>query len=241
MILFALIAIVGVITWLLSQEGIWGAASTLVCVVLSGLVAMNFYEPVAMYLTFFVPAIADYADFGALVVLFGGGVIGLRELTEYLAPLDIRVPDLLDTIGKWGFAAATGYVTTGILLTALHTAPLPRQFLDFRPEAPTFFGIAPDRQWLAFTQYVSEKSLANNSNFDPATRLFQPNIFDGHIRKVGDSPNTVWASFPIRYAMRRSMIERGEFAGGSAGPKPPAPPAPAGAATKGATATPGGF
>ena len=223
MILFALIAIVGIITWLLSQEGIWGAASTLVCVVVSGLVAMNFFEPAAMYLSFFVPAAGEYADFVCLLGLFAGGTIGLRELTEYLAPTDIRVPDLMDTIGKWAFAAITGYVTMAILLTALHTAPLPREIFDFRSESPVFFGFSPDRQWLGFTQYVSEKSLPNRVVYDQVSRKYEPNIFDGHTKKVGDSPNLVWSSFPIRYAMRRSLIEKGQYAGGAATAAPPTP------------------
>jgi hypothetical protein len=241
MILFCLIAIIGVIAWLLSTEGVWGAASTLLCVIVSGLIAMNFFEPAAMYLTHFVPAAAAYADFVCLVGLFAGLVIGLRELTEYLAPVDIRVPDLLDTIGKWGFAAVTGYVTMAFLLTALHTAPLPREIFDFRPETPVFFGIAPDRHWLGFTQYVSEHSLQREiTSMDPATGkpYSGPNIFDGMVRKIGDAENTVWSSFPIRYAMRRSQIEKGEFVGGVAGAsKTPPVPQPSG----GGAPTPGGF
>jgi hypothetical protein len=240
LILIALLAIVGVVTWLLSTEGIWGAASTLLCVVVSGLFAMNFFEPAAMYLTHFVPAAAEYADFVSLVGIFAVLVTALRELTEYLAPVDIRVPDLLDAVGKWGFAAVTGYVTMAFLLTALHTAPLPREIFDFRPETPVFFGIAPDRQWLGFTQYVSEHSLQIKVRFtDPSTgKPYEgPNIFDGMVKKIGDAPNNVWSSFPIRYAMRRSQIERGEFvAGGGPAAKPPPPvpqPASGGGPAKG--------
>ncbi len=221
------LAVVGLVAWLLSQEGIFVAASTFLIVVVSGLVAMNFFEPATLYLQLLGPMVAEYADIIALVGIFAALVIGLRELTEYLAPVDIRVPDLMDTVGKWGFGAATGYVTMAFLLTALHTAPLPREFFDFRPETPTFFGIAPDRQWLAFTQYVSEHSLQNRVRFtDTSTGqpYDGPNIFDGLVRKVADSPNTVWSSFPIRYATRRTMIARGEGVGG--GPKPPPPPPP---------------
>lgn len=239
LILISLIAILAVITYLLSIEGIWTAASTLLCVVISGLIAMNFFEPAALYLTFFVPAIAPYADFVSLVGIFGLLVFGLRELTEYLCPLDIRVPDLLDTIGKWGFAAATGYVTMAFLLTALHTAPLPREMFDFRPEAPVFFGLYPDRQWLGFTQYVSEKSLSNSIVTVPGMPGTQPNIFDGQVRKIGQSPNLIWSSFPIRYAMRRDMIARGQsVAGGGSAAPPPAPPP---AAPRGGAPAAGGF
>ena len=45
-------------------------------------------------------------------------------------------------------------------MTALHVAPLPREFMGFRPERKNLFDFAaPDRQWLALTQYVSETSL----------------------------------------------------------------------------------
>jgi len=133
------------------------------------------------------------------------------------------------------------------LLTALHTAPLPREFLGFRPEEGAFFGIAPDRQWLAFTQFVSERALQRSIvRRDPATKMVmtsgpsgrplrQPNVFDGMIRDVGDPqsphPNRVWASFPIRYAQRRAEIEKGNVVAGAvmnAAPPPVAPSAPSG-------------
>jgi hypothetical protein len=233
-ILFALVAVIGIVTWLVSQEGIWGAASILVCVVLSGLFAMNFFEPLTLVLTRFLPGLANYADFAALVGLFAGSMLALRAASEYLVATDIRVPDLLDTIGKWGFAAISGYVTMAFLLTALHTAPLPREFLGFRPEERIFFGIAPDRQWLGFTQYVSEKSLR---------RLGQPNVFDGMVRQVGDPqaphPNRVWASFPIRYAARRGQIEQGAVVAAAVMNATP-PPVPASGGSRG-PAPAGGF
>jgi hypothetical protein len=254
-ILIAIVAVIAIVTWLLSTEGVWGAASTLMCVVLSGLVAMNFFEPAAMYLIHFVPKISDYADFVCLVGLFGLATFGLRELTAYLTPVDIRVPDVLDNIGKWLVSAATGYVTAAILLTAVHTAPLPRDFFDFHPEQPMFFGMYPDRQWLGFVQFVSEHSLSRTvSATDPVTNqpvvdaltqqpLFLPHTFDGGYRKVGDPqaphPNVIWSSFPIRYAMRRSQIEKG--AGGEAAPTQPLPAVPVAPSTGGAPPSAGGF
>jgi hypothetical protein len=254
-ILFGLVAVIGIVTWLVAQEGVWGAASILLSVVLSGLIAMNFFEPLAAVMSNIVPRLGNYADFVCLVGLFAGSVAALRAAGEYLAPVDIRVPDMLDTIGKWGFAAVTGYLTMAFLLTALHTAPLPREFLGFRPEEGAFFGLAPDRQWLAFTQYVSERSLQRSViRRDPISRmpmtnaasgrqLRQPNVFDGMIRDVGDPqaphPNRVWASFPIRYAHRRSEIEKGNVVAGAvmnAAPRPVAPQGPTGGPS-----SPGGF
>ncbi len=70
---------------------------------------------------------------------------------------------------------ATGYVVAAIILTSLHTAPLSREFMGFKPERSNLFdALAPDRQWLGFTQYVSEHVMRSGSNgpiFDGAYSL----------------------------------------------------------------------
>ena len=112
-----------------------------------------------------------------------------------------------------------------IVLTALHTAPLPREFIGFKPERKNLFGmVAPDRQWLGFTQFVSEGVLGRGFpiGFDAPTADFidDPNNKDR---------NTVWPSFPIRYAHRRQLFATGGFGMPMGAAQPaaaPAPPAP---------------
>ncbi|HEY0984851.1 MULTISPECIES: CvpA family protein [unclassified Schlesneria] len=218
----ALLVVVGVVTWLVSSEGIWGAAQTFLCTLLAGLVAMNFFEPLANAIRGIVGD--DYADVVALLGLFTALVFALRMGTEHLAPSYIQVIPILDTVGKWGFGAITGYLTVAIFLTALHTAPLPREFLGFKPERDNFFGNAPDRQWLGFVQYVSEKPLARAIFKDKIGNqdIVVVHAFDGRYEKIGDParpyPNRIWSSFPIRYAQRRERI--GNHLAGST----PAPP-----------------
>jgi hypothetical protein len=118
----------------------------------------------------------------------------------------MQVHPLVHEIGRWGFAALTGYITMAFLLTALHTTALPREFAGFTPERDNLFGVAaPDRQWLGFTQYVSEKSMRNGA---------MGHIFDGPEYSLPQHQNRIWPSFPIRYASRR---ERGA---GAAAPPP---------------------
>ena len=64
--------------------------------------------------------------------------------------------------------------------------------------------LAPDRQWLGFTQYVSESMFVTG----PA-----PRVFDGAVADFidGENANTVWPSFPIRYATRRQVFAEGTF------------------------------
>jgi hypothetical protein len=81
--------------------------------------------------------------------------------------------------------------------------------MGFTPERKNFFGMtAPDREWLGFTQYVSEKSLRSST---------PGRIFDGGQLRLGEGGNEkTLATFPIRYATRRDMISIGLGGGGSA-------------------------
>lgn len=201
-----LIAIVVGVTWAVAAEGAWGAGWILLCVLFSGLLAMNFFEPLAGLLETAVsssPAWRARWDLVALVGLFGGFVFGFRLLGERLAPVDIEVHPLVYDIGRWGCGALTGYITMAFLLTALHTAPLPRTFWGFTPEPHLRNGpvsaMAPDFQWLGFTQHVSE-----NVFRQPGGRR----IFDGPRLRIGDYEG-VWPSFPIRYATRRERRSSG--------------------------------
>jgi len=210
MIDIACLVVVGVVVWCVASEGLWGAAHTFLCVLLSGLLAMNYFEPVAGFLDGMLGGFRNYSDIIALVGLFAAFVFGLRLGTEQLSPVYIQLPNMADQIGRWAFAGITGYLTMAVLLTALHTAPLPREFVGFKPERANFFGMAPDRQWLGFTQYVTEKPFGWIEFQDRNTKVLVAHAFDGKYELLGDLsqpyPNTIWPSFPIRYATRRGQI-----------------------------------
>jgi len=214
------LVVVGIIVYCVSNEGAWGAGHSFLCVLLAALVAMNFFEPLASFLGGIVPAYRNYMDVIALVGLFVGLTFALRLGAEHLTPVYIGLPSTLDQVGKWLFGALTGYLTTAFLLAALHTAPLPREFMGFKPERNNFFGMAPDRQWLGFVQYVTEKPFARIMFQDRDTKQLIAHAFDGRYELLGDKtaayPNTIWPSFPIRYAMRRERIENNQSDGGAA-------------------------
>jgi len=187
-----LVLIIAVVMWCVASEGAWGAGLTFLCVLFSGLLAMNFFEPVAGLLDGFGDWMKDYSDLVALVGLFTLFVFLGRLATDNIAPTEIEYDARVYNVARWLFGLATGYVTMAILLTALHTAPLPRNFLGFSPERENLFDIAaPDRQWLGLTQHVSEKILATGR------------IFDGPVYPEPETDQKVWPSFPIRYATRR--------------------------------------
>jgi hypothetical protein len=220
MIDILLLAVIGVVTYCVASEGPWAAATTFIAVIIAGLLAMNFFEPVAAML----PATAEWqtrADIIALLGLFALFVTGLRMASEYLMPTQLEVNPLVYDGGRWGFGLLTGYVTAAIFLTAFHTAPLSRDFLGFKPEGNNFFGLggienAPDRQWLAFTQYVSERIYTTGNVFDRSD-----------FERFKKSPKGIesWSSFPIRYADRRQRYASGaSVAAAPAAPPGNAPP-----------------
>ncbi len=199
-----LVAIFALVTWSVASEGAWGAGLISIATILSGLLAMNFFEPLARWLEMNISASPAWGvrwDVIALVGLFALFVLLFRTGSDYLLPSYMNVHSLVHDAGRWSCAALTGYVTIAFLLTALHTAPLPRNFIGFRAERKNLFGaVAPDRQWLGFTQYVTEKAFLKGNG---------ERIFDGHVESITGQTNTTWPSFPIRYAARRDLIAAG--------------------------------
>jgi hypothetical protein len=221
MIDVALLLIMALVAWNVATEGAWGAAAVFFSVLFSGLVAMDYFEPLADLLQSALGSDwANRVDFIALVGLFAAGVFGLRYLADKLVPNFITVHGRFYDVCRWGFAALTGYVTMAFLLTALHTAPLPRDFLGFAPERTNYLGfLAPDRDWLGFVQYVSEKSMPSSE---------EGRIFDGSRFRLPGHDNEVWPTFIFRYASRRE-----NFGTGSAAVAPPPTEAPPAAASGG--------
>ena len=213
MIDVALLLMLALVVWNVAAEGAWGAAAVFLSVLLSGLVAMDYFEPLADLLESMLGIDwASRVDFIALVGLFAAGVFGLRYLSEWLVPNFIAVHGRIYDVCRWGFAVLTGYVTIAFLLTALHTAPLPREFLGFTPERNNFFGfLAPDRDWLGFVQYISEKSMPSSE---------EDRVFDGSQFRLANHENQIWPTFIFRYASRRA-----NFGTVAAAPTPAAAPA----------------
>jgi hypothetical protein len=211
-----LLIVLGLVTWSVASEGMWGAALTSLIVVISGLLAMNFFEPVAELLEGFSSSLRwrSLCDISALLGLFAASVTVLRITTDRISPRFISSDRLIYGLGRWGGGLLAGYVTMAFLLTALHTGPFPRDFWGFTPERSNLLGVvAPDRQWLGFTQWVSEESLKRSDLkvFD-GPRTIRAATGEG----IGPRKNTTWPSFIIRYASRRQQLSSGQIPGGGA-------------------------
>jgi hypothetical protein len=142
-------------TYALSSEGLWGAALMFFNVLFSGLIAFNFYEPLAGFI--------DSAGIGwgfsdtlSLMSIFCVSLVFFRMTTESLAPAMVRFPTPIYHAGRLLFALATSLVTMAILILAFHTAPVHKKIfgaIDWQYKPP--FGIGLDHQWLGFFQYTT--------------------------------------------------------------------------------------
>jgi len=143
------------LTYALSSEGLWGAALMFFNVVFGGLIAFNFYEPLAKLIDS--TGIGwGFSDTLSLLSIFCVSVMLLRMTTETLAPAMVRFPVPVYHAGRVFFALATSLVTMAILVLAFHAAPVHKKIfgaIDYKYKPP--FGMGLDHQWLGFFQYTT--------------------------------------------------------------------------------------
>ncbi len=154
---FGLVIILLACVGFLYTEGIWGNFINLVNVVTAGLLATNFYEPLAKLGESYFGSFTFFLDFLSLWGSFALFVIVFRLATDRISRTKVRFLKLADQIGSPTMAVMVGWVMVCFTAMTLHTAPLARNFLDggFQPEEPMLLGTAPDRQWLGFVQIIS--------------------------------------------------------------------------------------
>ncbi len=193
MLEFMTLAIMAAVAYASVREGVLTAITTLVNVVLSGLVAFNFYEPLAGELEkmFKGTFLAGFEDAIVLFVLFAGTLGLLRVVTNNLAISEVELPALVQQVGAGGIALVTGYLLAGFLTCMYQTLPWDERFLGFDytadANAPALRKVLPpDRFWLGLMQHASMKPLAQESTFDPD------------------------ASFELRYARLRRFKEQAQ-------------------------------
>jgi uncharacterized membrane protein required for colicin V production len=158
------------------REGVLTALTTLVNVFIAGLVAFNFYEPLAESLqnSFTGGMLNDFEDAVSLFVLFTGTLAALRYITNNLASGEIELNALAQQIGATALGALTGYLVAGFLLCMLQTIPWSQNFLSFSaqvqdPPVPIRALLPPDRVWLGLMHRagLGPFKQEDSSTFDP--------------------------------------------------------------------------
>ncbi len=205
------LVIMAVVAYAYWKEGLLTAVTMCVNVFVAGLVAFNFFEPLADLLD---SVLADtflhgYEDGFCLVLLFGLALGGLRWATNSLANSDLDYHPLLARAGTVLFSLVTGYLVAGFLVCVLETLPWHQNFLYFELTSDTEGGAAtirrvlpPDHVWLGLMFRAGAVPLANN--LDEEVDESESDAFDRYVTfdKYG--------TFELRYARYRRYNDNPE-------------------------------
>lgn len=150
--------------WAQYRNGLFSSIYLFFAVLISGLVAFGFWEPLAdlvdQSLQRNARAVQGCEDFLVLCILFGASLFLMRLGHQYLAPEMIDEHGTLQHLGAAAVGLLTGYFVAGFLACAVQTLPLDERFLDFEPRAANESGIRsmfpPDRVWLALMRNASQ-------------------------------------------------------------------------------------
>jgi uncharacterized membrane protein required for colicin V production len=160
------------------RQGVLPAFAMVVNVLLAGLIAFNFFEPIAAELD---PMLAGsflhgYEDSLCLIVLFCLTLAFLRWAANALIHTTIEYHPALQQGGAVLFGLLTGYLVAGFLICVAQTLPFDEHFLKFdarleanAPGAKVRRVMPPDRIWLSLMHRASKASLSwdDDSAFDP--------------------------------------------------------------------------
>ena len=158
------------------REGVLTAIANLVNICIAGLVAFEFFEPMADSLeeTLRGGMFSGLEDGLSLFILFAPTLGLLRFLTINLAPQEVELQPLLQQVGAGAIALVSGYLLAGVLVVFLQMLPLGEHFLDFQYQAEangskvrTF--LPPDRVWLSVMNRAGSGPFSQGESvtFDP--------------------------------------------------------------------------
>src|SRR5579884_3434393 len=219
MLAFATVVIMGVVVYVFWRENPLTAVTMFVNLLLAGLVAFNFFEPLADLLDpiFAGSVVAGYEDGLCLVGLFALTFGLLRLATNSMANTELEYPGWLLRGGGVFFGLLTGYLASGFLVCVLQTLPWQENFLGFNPKYDPEQPLAgarqflpPDRVWLALMRNAGARGFANAEDEqapDDEDRLREYREAHG-----GTQFPTFdrYATFELRYARYRRYREDAE-------------------------------
>ncbi len=141
------------LTYVLTSEGLWGAALMFFNVLFGSMIAFNFYEPLATLVdSTGIPW--GFSDTACMLSLFCLSVVLLKMTTETIAPAMVRFPTPIYHLGRFVFGFAGALVTMGFIILAFHAAPIHKKiFTTVGYDSKPPFGAGLDHQFLGFFQY----------------------------------------------------------------------------------------
>jgi hypothetical protein len=182
-----IVAIILGMTYALMSEGLWGAALMFFNSLFAGMIAFNFYEPLAALIATNVSFLENFADSLCLMGIYAGSLFLLRMVTDAIAPAMVRFPSALYLIGGVIFGLGASTITMSVMLLAYQASPVDRKVfgsVDYKTKPP--FGQGLDRTWLGFFQFVTGYPFARYGSESRDREFGTAHAFDIHGRWLID-------------------------------------------------------
>jgi uncharacterized membrane protein required for colicin V production len=158
-------------TAMMVQQGLWSNAVSLICILISGLVAFGFYSPLAIFLDEMLDGSYTYLlDFVTIWGLFVITMLICRLFTGMASRTRMRFKNPIDPIGGPVLALLAAWALSGFVMATLHTSPMPKDAFggalvysdDDVESASSLF--SPDLGWLRFVERVTRPDGFGHSN-----------------------------------------------------------------------------
>lgn len=153
LLLLVFVAVVLVLT----REGLWSGLVMLLNILAAATFATAWYEKVAAFADERMPSFTYLIDFLALWGLFAVVLLVMRLVTDRVSRTKVKFLRQVELAGAPIVAVIAGWIMVCFAAASLHAAPVPRTVVQSDPEARSmFFGLAPDRKWLAWVRYSTK-------------------------------------------------------------------------------------
>lgn len=184
-------------TAMMVQQGLWSNAISLVNIIISGLVAFTFYQPLAIYVDEMLDGEYTYLlDFVMIWALFVVTMVVTRAITGFASATRMRFKHPIDPIGGPLLGLIGAWVLAGIVLASLHTSPMPKtafggSLIYSDSDVASKSGLMnPDLAWLRFVESMAKPDAfgINGRSFSAAAFV---KIYADH-RESFEKANAPW-------------------------------------------------
>jgi hypothetical protein len=215
---FLTVLIMAAIAYAQFKEGVFTSFVMLCNVMIAGVVACNFFEPLADWMGEMTKGnfMQGTEDFIILILLFTITLGVLRWLTNMIAPTEIEYHTVLFQAGAIICGLVTGYVLVGFFVVAMQTLPLDEHFMGFEAQITTD---PKDKTVAESYQYLHRANPSANHLNEKLREIFPPDrIWLAMMQRasygsLGDGDRAAqdgfdpYGNFPLRYERYRRYGE----------------------------------
>jgi hypothetical protein len=152
------------------REGLWNNTITFINILVSGLVAFSFYQPLSIYLDEMLEGEFTYAlDFVTIWGLFVITMLVGRLLTGLASDTRLRFKNPIDPVGGPLVALLASWTLAAFVMATLHTSPMPKDafgggLLRSNDDVASASALmSPDLGWLRFVERVTKADALGHS------------------------------------------------------------------------------